>query len=183
MGTQRIWFQKGFKPGTIITLDQPGRSEWRILEKLNEHGHQLSKEEHDHYRSGYSVASLKLLCCDRKNPAKRAYMRIIHQLPFLNTEFLDADERATQATTWVPPEAIAYRKLTEQGSTNTPKLLGYKVTTQDRSGHVPGGFATCLVWEMVPGLRLGNKHGPDPFWRLDRSERDLIRASFVKGLL
>lgn len=56
---------------------------------------------------------------------------------------------------------------------------------QDRSGPVPGSSLTHLVWEFVPGERLG---GPTvraasvgcatTSWRLPRSERDLIRAAF-----
>lgn len=78
-----------------------------------------------------------------------------------------------------PQELTAYQDLTQKSS-NTPKLLGYKTTVQDNSGLIPGGFAVWLVWEMVPGLRLGNKNGPNAFWALDDSEKDEIRASFVK---
>ncbi|KAJ5445224.1 hypothetical protein N7491_001306 [Penicillium cf. griseofulvum] len=57
-----------------------------------------------------------------------------------------------QPTTYNPPELIAYRDLTEKGSSDIPKLLGYKTDKQDRSGLVPGGFIIWLVWEIVPGL-------------------------------
>jgi len=179
----RIWFQTGLDPGTIITLDQPVPSQWQIVEKLNEHNHQLSKEERDYFDSGYSFASTKLLCRDPKNHAKEAFVRIVKQLPFRNTEQIAVEARSKQATTYIPPELTAYQKLTQQGSTHTPRLLGYKVTTQDKSALAPNGFLIYLAWEIVPGLRLGDKHGPDPFWTLDFSEREAIRASFIEGLM
>lgn len=175
----RIWFQSGIEPGTIITLDQPVRSQWKIVGKLNEHSTQRSQAEHDHY-GGTSIASTKLLCQSSTDPTKKAYMRIVQQIPILNTESLSTEKRPRQATRYTPPELDAYRKLTN--STNTPKLLGYKVTTQDESGLVPNGFLIYLVWEIVPGLRLGAKLGPDPFWRLERSERNKIRSSFLVGV-
>jgi hypothetical protein len=35
------WFRKGTDPGTIITLDKPLSSRWKILEKLNEYDDQV----------------------------------------------------------------------------------------------------------------------------------------------
>ncbi|KAJ5461511.1 uncharacterized protein N7458_003063 [Penicillium daleae] len=56
------WFRKGVDPGTIIALDHPRPSQWKILEKLNEYNSQVHKGEHD--ASGCrSFASAKLLCC------------------------------------------------------------------------------------------------------------------------
>lgn len=173
------WFRKGIDPGTIITLDQPIPSKWKIVKKLNEYDYQLDKEQ---YRFGVrlSFACTKLLCCDPKDDKKLAFMRIYLQVPFCGTEMDDAQTRATQAMKHTPEELIAYQELTQKSS-NTPKLLGHKTTVQDQSGLVPCGFAVWLVWEMVPGLRLGNKHGPDAFWALGDGERDQIRASFVKN--
>ncbi|RHZ61501.1 hypothetical protein CDV55_106549 [Aspergillus turcosus] len=155
-----MWFRKGFDPGTIVTLDKPAPSQWQIIEKLNEHNYQL--DEHDDH-------------------TKRRFMRIYLQVPFHGTEMDDADTRASQAMTIMPPELTAYQYLTEKQSSNTPKLLGYKISTQDKSGPVPGGFVVRLVWEMVPGLRLGSKTGPDVFWDLDASERQEIREAFMEG--
>ncbi|KAJ5686516.1 hypothetical protein N7536_009135 [Penicillium majusculum] len=151
MSSSTPWLRKGIDPGTIITLDQPTPSKWKIVKKLNEYDHQLDEQ----YRLGFrlSFTCAKLLCCDPKDDTKLAFMRIYLQVPF--------------------------RDLTQKSS-NTPKLLGYKTTVQDNSGLIPGGFAVWLVWEMVPGLRLGNKNGPNAFWALDDSEKDEIRASFVK---
>ncbi|KAJ9320086.1 hypothetical protein DTO027B5_8855 [Paecilomyces variotii] len=131
------WFRKGPNPGTIITLDQPVHSRWKILEQLNEHDYQVNEEENHESR---------------------------------------------QATTYNPPELIAYRDLTEKGSSHTPKLLGYKTDKQDRSGLVPGGFIIWLVWEIVPGLRLGDGNGADPFWALEVYEREQVRLAFLEAL-
>lgn len=73
--------------------------------------------------------------------------------------------------------------LTEKGSNITPKLLGYKISTQDRSGLVPGGFIIWLVWEIVPGLRLGDGDGAGPFWGLESHERQQVRVSLLNALV
>lgn len=176
------WFRKGIDPGTIITLDQPLSSQWKILEKLNEHDFQVNKEEHDDYGL-CSFASAKILCCDPKERAKKAFMRIYIQVPHRKTETDDADTRGRQATTFNPPELIAYLDLTQKRSSNTPKLIGYKTGTQGLSGLVPGGFIIWLVWEIVPGLRLGDSNGAGPFWALESYEREQVRAVFIKALL
>ncbi|OOQ90521.1 hypothetical protein PEBR_04313 [Penicillium brasilianum] len=108
-------------------------------------------------------------------------MRIYVQVPHRKTEMDDAVTRSRQAIKYGPPELIAYRDLTEKGSSDTPKLLGYKIGKQDRSGLVPGGFITWLVWEIVPGLRLGDGNGADPFWALERGERNQVRSAFQKA--
>lgn len=43
------WFLKGINPGAVITLNQPFFSQWKILEKLNEHEFQVNKEENNDY--------------------------------------------------------------------------------------------------------------------------------------
>jgi hypothetical protein len=79
------WFHQGTDPGTIITLDQPVPSHWKILEKLNERNFQASEEmrrRHGHY----SYATAKFLCCNPKKPSRKAFMRVYLQVPFKNTE-------------------------------------------------------------------------------------------------
>lgn len=173
------WFRKGIDPGTVISFDQPGPSQWQIVKKLNEDDFQLTEDE---YRHGHrlSVAITKLLCHDPEDHKKHAFMRIYLQVPYRGTEIEDPDTRATQATKIIPQELIAYEELTRKSSI-TPKLLGHKTTIQDKSGPVPGGFVVWLVWEMLPGLRLGSRHGPDAFWALDDTEREEIRISFLKS--
>ncbi|CEJ58960.1 hypothetical protein PMG11_07599 [Penicillium brasilianum] len=150
------WFRKGPDPGTIITLDHPVPSRWKILEKLNERDYQVNEEENKEY--GYrSFASAKYPCCDPRARTRKAIMRIYVQVPHRKTEMDDA------------------------GSSDTPKLLGYKIGKQDRSGLVPGGFITWLVWEIVPGVRLGDGNGADPFWAQERGERDQVRSAFQEA--
>ena len=175
------WFHKGFDPGAIISLDKPAPSRWELLEKVNEHDYQVTKEEHDDNGSR-SFATARYLCCDPKTRSRKAFMRIYMQVPHRKTEMDDADTRSQQATIYHPRELIAYLDLTEKGSTETPQLLGYKIDKQDRSGLVPGGFMIWLVWEIVPGLRLGDSNGAEPFWALDSHEREQVRLAFLETI-
>ncbi|CEO58655.1 hypothetical protein PMG11_03363 [Penicillium brasilianum] len=160
-----VWIRKGIDPGTIVTLDQPVPSQWKILQKLSEYDWQLPEAD---YRRGerLSLAAAKLLCCDVNDSRKLAFMRIYLQVPYSGTEEDDADSRATQAMNYMPRELLAYQDLTSQNLGFTPSLLGYKISTQEESGRVPGGFAVWLVWEKVPGVRLGEKDGSNVFWAL-----------------
>ncbi|OQE41040.1 hypothetical protein PENCOP_c005G00076 [Penicillium coprophilum] len=155
------WFRKGTDSGTIITLDKPLSSQWKILEKLNEPP--WSKIRHM-----ASVLSPRLSSCVViLDDLQRKQMRVYIQVPHRRTEMNDADTRGQQVTLWTPQELASLLDLTEQGSNTTPKLLGYKTCTQDHSGLVPGGFIIWLVWEIVPGLRLGDGDGAGPFWGLE----------------
>ncbi|KAJ5435623.1 hypothetical protein N7445_006508 [Penicillium cf. griseofulvum] len=174
------WFYQGTyqgtDPGTIITLDQPVSSQWKILKKLNERNFQAS-EEMCRRHNIHSYATAKFLCCDPKRPSRKAFMRIYLQIPVKNTEMQDPKIRSRQAT-----QLTANQELTQKDFSNAPKLLGYKVSAQDKSGLVPNGFAIWLAWEMVPGLRLGNKLGNDPYWILPAVEREHVRVAFMKAL-
>jgi hypothetical protein len=100
------WFRKDVEPGTIIALDQPRPSQWKILKKLNEHDSHVHKAEHD--ASGCrSFASAKLLCCDPQDRKKTAFMRIYVQVPHRTAEMDDADTSGQQATTFTPRELTA----------------------------------------------------------------------------
>lgn len=130
-----------------------------------------------------SFASAKFLCCDPQRRAPNAFMRVYLQIPHRRTEMDNADTRGQQAISWIPQELASLLDLTEKGSSITPKLLGYKTGTQDRSGLVPGGFIIWLVWEIVPGLRLGDHNGAGPFWSLESDERERVCLSFLKALV
>ena len=110
-------------------------------------------------------------------------MRVYIQVPHRTTEMDDPDTRGQQAISLIPQELASLLDLTEKGSNITPKLLGYKIGTQDRSGLVPGGFIIWFVWEIVPGLRLGDRDGAGPFWGLESYEREQVRISFLKALV
>lgn len=108
-------------------------------------------------------------------------MRFYLQVPLENTEMQDPKTRSHQATKYTPPELTAYQEFTQKDFSNVPKLIGYKVSTQDKSGLVPNGFAIWLAWEMVPGLRLGDRLENDPYWNLSTVERERVRMAFMKA--
>lgn len=122
------WFFGGISPGTIVTLDQPVPSRWKILEKLNDHDYQVNVEETEELGIT-SFASARILCCDPKKRSKKTFVRIQKQVPHGKTEMRDADTRGRQATTYTPRALTAYLDLTQKGSTNTLKVLGYKTST------------------------------------------------------
>ena len=181
MSSTRTWFRKGIEPGTTIILERPVRSEWKVVQKLNEYDYQM---EEDNVKSGSSpsYSSTKLLCHDSTDPEKKAFMRIYMQIPYVNTESDDSAIRAQQASVFIHKELFAYKALTRKGSTITPRLLGYKESQQDSSGLVPGGFITWFAWEIVPGLRLGDDFGAAAFWDLESSEREQVRLTFLETL-
>ncbi|KAJ5198512.1 uncharacterized protein N7498_007629 [Penicillium cinerascens] len=187
MPSQQSWFSQGsirkaLKPGKSIALTKPEPTEWKILEAIDEHNFQFSEEivQRD---SCVSYASIKLSCIEASNPSKRAIMRVYMQVPYDNTELEDLPTRAQQATTFRPKELTAL--LTLRTSAYAPSLLGYDECRQGTTGLVPGGFLTFLVWEIVPGLCLGDQYREGTiFWhRLNREERDMVREAFQKTLV
>ncbi|PWY74393.1 hypothetical protein BO70DRAFT_398717 [Aspergillus heteromorphus CBS 117.55] len=86
------------------------------------------------------------------------------------------------ARTWTPPELKALRALTRHHSTITPRLLIVKKSNQGKAGLVPGGVLSSVVWEVVPGIRLGTVFGTDVFWAMSEGERHVIRETFREGL-
>lgn len=107
---------------------------------------------------------------------------VLSPQPNSNAAILNNLQRKPSCESFTPPELIAYRDLTQKHSSNTPKLIGYKSGTQDRSGLVPGAFITWFVWEIVPGLRLGDSNGAGPFWALESDEREQVHTAFVNAL-
>ncbi|EHA18435.1 hypothetical protein ASPNIDRAFT_37962 [Aspergillus niger ATCC 1015] len=118
---------------------------------------------------------------DRDGPVQ-CHMRYYKQIPIEGTEAEPPTTRAEQAKFFCPIELKHLRTLTQKGSTITPRVLDSKEDKQDNTGFVPGGFVTWVVWEVVPGLQLGNDVGSAPFWGLGRDERDAVRQAFQESI-
>lgn len=108
------------------------------------------------------------------------------QIPMKGTALSRSETRAKQASTRTPVELTALITalitFSSRKSKITPALLAYKEDKQDQDGLVPGGYITYIVWEVVPGVQLGDgftpKDGNSPFWSFSREERDVIRDVF-----
>ncbi|KAJ5087187.1 hypothetical protein N7456_010803 [Penicillium angulare] len=165
------WFQYPLVTvGNVIQLE---KKQWTVLRQYGERDAQASSDDPP------SFVSTKLKC---QSGNITAYMRIFMQVPFIGTESTPPHERAKQATTFNPRELQALSRLTTKGSRFAPRLLDTSIQTQDSvNGLVPGGALVFLVWEIVPGVRLGDTLGSDVFWALSPDERNRIRAALVRG--
>ncbi|KAI2866866.1 hypothetical protein CBS147343_186 [Aspergillus niger] len=173
------WFSQGeIGPRSIIKLN----NDWVVQQAISEHTFQ--KDHDDHLaRRGPSWTAIRLLVEDRSARTK-AYMRTYKQLMHGGTEAEPARVRTRQAnSSWCPVELKAYRSLPNKRPLIVPRLLGERVTKQDASGWVPDGFLIYIVWEIVPGIQLGDPCGSKVFWTLERAERDLIREKFKEGYM
>ncbi|GKZ18593.1 hypothetical protein AbraIFM66951_007612 [Aspergillus brasiliensis] len=171
------WFPQGeIGPGSVIKL----KNEWVVREAKSEHTFQ---EDHDYHlaRVGPSWTAIRLLV-QKGGTRTKAYMRIYKQIMHGGTEAEPAHVRARQAnSSWCPVELKVYRSLPDKRPLIVPRLLEEKVVKQDESGWVPGGFLIYVVWEIVPGVQLGDTSGSKVFWSLQRAERDAIREKFKEG--
>lgn len=99
----------------------------------------------------------------------------ITKIPTSGTEWSPSKDRAAEA---VPPieltELTAFTSLMKQACPVVSRLLGYREGKQPDDGIAPGGFATTIVWEKVPGVPLSQRF----FWNLDKNQRDDIRSEF-----
>lgn len=180
MAGQRTFFSKRLvSPGTEISFDSPTPSKWTIVKKLSEAYHQLTERDVKNGQ-GPSYSQAKLLCRNIADPAEQAFMRIYMQIPYQGTEAEPPEDRAQQASSRTHEELTALKTFTDKNSKITPTLLAYKEDKQDDRGIVPGGYITYLVWNILPGLRLGDNLGAAAFWHLPPTERDDIRAFFEK---
>jgi hypothetical protein len=181
MSSPIFWFLKepmchNVKISNTISLNHLHPSKWRILEVLHEHDSQKYEGAEDP-----SYASIQLTCAEVGGSSRRAFMRIVMQIPFSKTEHEDSAVRGKQATstTFRTPEFLAFMIFAKNASTVTPRFLGYRDDRQGSSGPVPGGFITYYAWEVVPGKPLGDYTGDaNEFWTLDKDERDKIRSAF-----
>lgn len=163
-------------------------STWEIDGIHNEHNFQRDRAYDPYGRTDDpkkipSYASVSLSCHNVEDNTP-ALARVYVQIPDLNTEHESPGDRARQAREYTPTEVRAFKAFNRKGLTCTPRLLGHKQIKQNNRGPVPDGFLTYLVWEIVPGERLGTGTGKARnFWTFDRSERDLIREAFKESLV
>ncbi|KAJ6020649.1 hypothetical protein N7540_006153 [Penicillium herquei] len=147
------WFCQGplkgqYVPGAIITTQHPTPSRWKILKVINEHKHQLNKENTiDPQRKNFSFVTTRLECCREDNLGTRVEIRVYLQVPWTNTEFEPSQVRAQQAAEWEPPEFRAYKIMNADAEVSrfTPRLLGYENAKQGNEGYVPSGFHIKIV--------------------------------------
>lgn len=167
------------QPGKLVKLIHP--QQWKIDKIIKEYDNQMDQK--NVRKDAPSYAAIKLSCSKVGDRSTQAMMRVYVQIPYTNTELEDTATRAQQAMSFKPEELHAYQILAKDRwvSKITPSLLGYLEFKQNDSGLVPGGFLTYIVWQIVPGLRLGDYSG-DATWLWEsiqeRAERDLIRARF-----
>lgn len=181
------WFGQGplrevYHVGGVVKLETPRHTEWKIDEIVKEEVHEMEQDDIDD--DVQSLAALKVLCHEVGSKRTREMMRIYFQIPWTNTDKEPAGVRTAQAATFKPKELLAHQTLSNhpRASLCTPRLLGFGEFKQQSLWAVPGGFETIVVWEVVPGLRLGDHSGPVGFWSLKREERNLIRDEFRKTL-
>ncbi|KAJ5840041.1 uncharacterized protein N7525_005229 [Penicillium rubens] len=173
MGVPRSWFPSGLDEGDTVTLNKPTRSEWIIDKMVNTHSYQCELQSADSYAS-------VLFTCHNAADGQEAFIRVYVQVPHTGYEHADQATRAREATDFTPPELKAYEFLTKKGSQNTPQLLAYKRGSQDRSGVVPRGHITWIVWEKVPGKRLGDYKSAFVYWDMDCEQRKRVREAFLR---
>lgn len=182
---ERIFFHESvYGPGTIISFEQPVRSQWTIVAKASEKISQVTQADTQD-GLGPSYAAARFLCRSQDN--QQAFMRIYMQIPYQGTEFASHQVRAQQATRYSHEELAALQTFTKNTSKITPSLLAYKETRQSDQGIIPGGYITYIVWSKVPGIRLANdrrlpRFGAPlhRFWQFSPAEREEIRACFKK---
>lgn len=155
MESTHTWFCQAIQLGSTVRLTWPD-SPWKIVRQLMEHDHQ--KLPNYVTGSSPSYASITLLCANTEK-SRKARMRIYMQVPNVSTELLESSLRPKQAAKFTPIEPTSFKTFTRKGKNVTPRLLGYRAGKQDSTGLIPGGFMIYLVWDIVPGFRLGDYSG------------------------
>lgn len=178
MDQSRSLFPKHLsRPGTEISIEGPTPSTWVIGEKIGEHVSQCTEVDLED-GLGPSYADANFTCQNVDHPDRRGFMRIFLQIPDAGSELDTPEERARQASYIAHRELEALNAFTEKGSQITPTLLASEERRQADGDPVPGGYITILVWNVLPGIRLGDNLGPDTFWALSLAEREAIRKAF-----
>lgn len=182
MSSPSPWFHQGelrktFKVGNTIEFSKPEPSKWRITAITEE---QDNRTDESDGVPAYTTA--KLSCEEVKSGSrKRAFIRVYVQMPYVDTEFEDAEARRRQAARYKSNELVALQKLSKCEPPVTPTLLGWHEGRQGQKWPVPQGFLLYYAWEVVDGVRLGNATGQAPaFWTFEKLERDHVRAAFQK---
>ncbi|KAJ5574010.1 uncharacterized protein N7459_008437 [Penicillium hispanicum] len=173
-----ISFVQGFE-GTEVTLDSSAeppfyfpRQTWVIAEKLVEWNSRMTQAGAHGTMRPYAAG--KFLCYPIQDPSKVAFMRIYLQIPFIDTEFIKAEDRAKQAVPPTEPTELVALKEFKLKNCAVPDLLGYQNGVQGSDGLVPGGELNYVIWDQVPGEPLR----AEIFWRMDYSRREKFRARF-----
>lgn len=184
----RSWFRQersglDLKPGSILRSVPHGEKkvDWEIIQIVEQQDCQRAE---NHSRPSY--ASIKMQCVSTSDSSKQALAKFFIQIPWVDTELQDSTTRANQATVFAPKEYVALKTLSEIPETSeaVPKIICYAKIQQriHPDSSVPGGFLDCLVWEVVPGVRLGDSSGKaHAFRKLKRDERQLIREVFKQN--
>ncbi|RAK78102.1 uncharacterized protein BO72DRAFT_495636 [Aspergillus fijiensis CBS 313.89] len=160
--TQPVYFadaEAEYAAGARLRLNT---AEWTILSHINEHGAPMEPEDAANFDARpYACARflVKRHHRDDTQPTQQALMRVYKQIFIVGTESQSAGERARQARQHIP--------LEEQ---------------QGNADRVPGGYIHTIVWNIVPGIRLGDACSAKVFWSLARAEQDLIRDAFQRTL-
>ncbi|KAJ5497723.1 hypothetical protein N7453_006774 [Penicillium expansum] len=152
MAVPRSWFPSGLDEGDTVTLNKPKTSKWIIDKKVNTHSYQREDRSVDSYAS-------VLFTCHNATDGKEAFMRIYTQVPHAGFENADKATRAREATEF------------------TPRAKGIQIS---HSGPVPRGHITWIVWEKVPGKRLGDFKSAFLYWDMDRNQRKRVREVFLR---
>lgn len=163
--------------GTEVTTEakpdlQLPTKTWIITEKLEEVSLFMHQIDIDGGLDPGFVAG-KFLCYSKDDTAKKpAFMRVYYQTPIFGTELLSSKLRATQAVPAIKlPELVAFKSLMMHACPIISPLLGYQGGKQPDDGIIPGGLATTIVWEKVPGVPLLQRF----FWSLQVYQRKAIR--------
>jgi hypothetical protein len=109
-------------------------------------------------------------------------MHIYLQIPHTSLQSNSDKKRAKQAKKLRSKKFLAYKLLGNNPETAkfTPRLLAYEETSQGDEWPVTGGLPTYIVWQIVPGVRLGGSCDfgkATQFWALykTQAEREEIR--------
>ncbi|KZF26201.1 hypothetical protein L228DRAFT_242634 [Xylona heveae TC161] len=177
------WFDEVEFIGREITFTEPFPSTWRLEQKLREHERFASEDD---VKSGLDCEAQAVFVCSRVagQVPQEAIVKIRLQIPWIGTVNEPPHTRAKQAksdwTFFAKRELEALSILKHNNCSSSPALLGWKREEQDAHMWVPGGYMLCILMERLRGVN------PEPYYwgcKMDREERDELRAAFKKAYL